>query len=457
MGKGKRGLPPKTVSYAHACDVLEHALRGPLRREFVAESLRGRDFGTALKRLRSAMSAHAFRTASGHLQLGGIVRAFDTRTRKDGIHVLEEWDQGAHHFSRESLPILMLDYFSRSSAPAHHRPRALALLLDYYFLYVLALFVMRAWDEGDPNQNLDRLSGLLRDLQGPGGSGQRFVEDAATLLFVATSNYQPDDQAYHRLLERVRELDEKHRLDVALIGGPVLGTHLRWALTAIYERDLVRMRDDNFVDYPWLAFSVVTLMKAYARLQEAGVGGEVRERVTNALLNGLSADPWAFVAKPPPALAELGVELADFRTLFERHHTGLLQDFEAHAPSADVYSPIALQFNFPHNTLVAIVVLALLASIPLPNLPLDALLSRPRDRAWTDEEAELLARSVTGYAAAHPEQRGDRQVLIVAYNPPLGLRSFTRTLAALRKEASRGSGEIGSYVGGSDQSSMPIS
>ena len=43
---------------------------------------------------------------------------------------------------------------------------------------------MRAWDEGDPNANLDRVSQLIQTLNGAKGSGRRFVEDAETLLLL---------------------------------------------------------------------------------------------------------------------------------------------------------------------------------------------------------------------------------------------------------------------------------
>jgi len=95
-----------------------------------------------------------------------------------------------------------------------------------------------------------------------------------------------------------------------------------------------------------------------------------------------------------------------------------------------------LPFNFPHNVLVAIVVLSLFGAI-VPNLPLNALLARPAPGARAGA-VELLATSVTGYAAAHPERRGERRVLIVAYNPPVGLRHFSTALQTLAKGVSRG-------------------
>jgi hypothetical protein len=191
----------------------------------------------------------------------------------------------------------------------------------------------------------------------------------------------------------------------------------------------------------------MTLMREYARLRETGVNGPERARVTDALLNAMSADPWVFVGPPPPSLAHYEHEYAELRTLISRHEAELLAELEAHMPSSDAYSPISLQFNFPHNALVSIVVLALLATVPLPNLPLDALLREPARGGQLERDTETLARAVTGYAAAHPEQRGDRRVLIVAYNPPLGLRSYTWTMSALKKRSPRAAADSPDPIG----------
>ena len=37
----------------------------------------------------------------------------------------------------------------------------LAMLLDHYFLCVLSLFTVRAWDEGDASENLERVTRML--------------------------------------------------------------------------------------------------------------------------------------------------------------------------------------------------------------------------------------------------------------------------------------------------------
>ncbi len=42
----------------------------------------------------------------------------------------------------------------------------LAILLDYYFMHVLALLTMRIWDDGDPDENLERLNAHARGAAG---------------------------------------------------------------------------------------------------------------------------------------------------------------------------------------------------------------------------------------------------------------------------------------------------
>ena len=68
---------------------------------------------------------------------------------------------------------------------------------------------LRVWDNGDANANLDRLGELVEHLQGPNGSGQRFVSDAETLILVATSHYEPEEHGYGLLLDRVRMLSAR--------------------------------------------------------------------------------------------------------------------------------------------------------------------------------------------------------------------------------------------------------
>ena len=131
------------ITCSAACDLLERALLGPTRTEILDEALRSGDHGDALRRLRAGMHTHLFKTRSGRLDLGGLVEGLDARTREDGFHVLQSWDFTALRFTEENIPVLMLDYFVRTEAVGRSERSPLETLLDYYFLHILALVVMR--------------------------------------------------------------------------------------------------------------------------------------------------------------------------------------------------------------------------------------------------------------------------------------------------------------------------
>ncbi len=421
------------------------------------------------------MRAHVFRGLSAPLALDGLVRDFDARTRAEGFRVLHSWNHLEHRFTRRNTPVLMLDRFVEERTTDRTVPHGRALLLDHYFFHVLELVAMRAWDEGDPNRNLDRVSGLLRHLQGPHGSGHRFVAGAETLLLMAVSHFHPDESAYPRLLEKVRALDRAHRVRFALAEAAVLGSHLRWGLAAIYRRDVGRMRADNVGDYPWLLFSVATLMEEYARLREeegrardeagaaeAEEGGEGTEadrraerraRVAEGLFDGLVPDPWAFTGAPPASLRPYAEEHARFREAFAERREELLGEFERLRPDPETYSPLSFHSNFPHNVVMAKVSVHL-AYANASNLPIDALFARtetpspvgpeaPMDEpspAATDgfldfaaeDHPEVLARFLMAYAGANPERRERNGAQLIVYDPRIGLRYYKMALQALR-------------------------
>ena len=428
------------------------------------------------------MRAHVFRGRFAPLVLDGFVRDFDVHTREEGFHVLHSWNHLEHHFTRENTPVLMLDRFAKEWSAARATPRVQALLLDHYFFYVLALMVMRAWDEGDPNRNLDRITGLLRHLQGPHGSGHQFVARAETLLLMAISHFHPDERAYPRLLERIRTLDRAHRVHFALAEAAILGSHLRWGFAVLYRRDLGRMRSDNMGDYPWLLFSVATLMEEYVRLREEGAGAsgggdvaERRTRVLEGLIDGLTPDPWAFTGAPPAALRPYEKEHSGFREAFAEHRDDLLEEFARLRPRKQAYSPLSYHCNFPHNAIMAKVSIQL-ADENAPNLPMDAMFTRaeawrPADQGALasgvpdavaetgqagvrDAEAaampgdesdaaraaafmsanhpEALARYLMAYSGASPERLGRRGARLIIYDPNVGLRYYKMALQALR-------------------------
>ena len=372
------------------------------------------------------MRAHAFPTARGTLQLRPFVEAFDRRTREDGFHVLKEWDHAGHRFLDEDVPVLMLDYFGRAHLGALPPRAALALLLDYYLLYVLALVLMRSWDDGDVGAGFARVGRLLDALQGPQGSGHRFVDDAPGLLWVAVSHYEPDDLAYHRLLDRVWELAPEVRRPLAAVTGPLFGCHLRWGFAALYQRDVGLMREDNFSDYPWVLFAVATLVEEYAAAADPGT----RSHVAAPLLGALTPDPEAFLGDPPEALGEYRAEHEHARALLHRHRDALRADFERYRPGERAYAPLSLVFNFPHNVLIATVVLGLLGE-RVPNVSLSQLLESSVVEAEARTGELALARLLTSYSARHPARQGGRPVLMIEYDPAAGLAAWERVMGAL--------------------------
>jgi hypothetical protein len=411
------------------CDALEDFLVGPARARALDVIGRGDDLAEGLRRLRRVMSAHG---------LEGLPRDFertvgrlDRRTRQDGFRVLHSWNHTTHRFTDEIVPVLMIDFFLRAASGEADARTTLSILLDYYVLHLLALAAMRAWDTDDPGATLDRVTSLVDALQSEDGSGHHFVANAETLLIYALSQFHPEEHAYDRVIDRVLLLPEAHQVAFARVSAAVLGAHLRWGFWLMYGRDVVRMRDDNVGDYPWLLNSVLTLTRAWAASVDRGEPVDTRAPVTGALLLGLAADPWAFTGRPPAALEPYGDAYAELRTLLESRGADLLDELEAHRPPKDGWAPLSLHFNFPHNALVAIVTLALLEGRPQP-LPLDALFEEG-EHEGSAESKEELSRTLMAFSRGSPDRLGYRGAMLVAYDPLSAMRTFSMTVGTLRK------------------------
>lgn len=416
------------ATHEEALAVLEDILAGSTRSRILDRVLSGGNLGEALRGLRQGMRTHAFDATGERLKLAGLVGRLDRRTQEDGFHVLHEWD--GQRFVDETIPVMMVDYFARAAKSVRPDRWCLEILLDYYFLYLLALVLLRAWDADEPDAVFADVTRLLGHLQGPNGSGFRFVADAETLLWIAISHYEPDDYAYHRLLARVRGLGDERQTRIASVGAAVLGDHLRWGFPFYYERDLGLMRADNVSDYPWLLYCVLTLLRAWDRLDDRTTNDPRAAALVVPLLNGLTPDARAFTEATPSSLATFEDDHRACRALLERHASGLLEAFEPLRPDGAAYSPVAFQFNFPHNVLIPMVTLALVQGVdPELNVGFNALLE--------GGDAERLARTLMAYAGYSPEVRRGRRTLMITYDPNLAVASFTRTLQALRDLGAR--------------------
>ena len=420
------------VSFGRACALVETALKGAARRDILAGVSTAKDFSQALMRLRGGLRANAWKAGGQKIDLDEVVTRYDRKTRQDGFHVLHDWDGKADHVNDDIIPVDVLDYLIEKRGAEPPDAAALAILLDYYFVHVLSLFALRIWDEGDPNANLDRLNDLLAELQGPNGSGQRFVDEADTLILIATSHFEIVERGYDALLERTKALNRVHRARIARAHTVSMGCHLRFGFEASYGRDTVVMRDDNVADYPWLCFALMTMMQEYVRLGGGGVAAAGNAPIVEGILNGLSADARAFVGEPPASLSGSQGDRAEFRTLFLQHRDALLEAFQRHKPDAQTYSPLAFFFNFSHNVLKGMVVDALLRGRAWPLTFNDMLTGMSRDAAEAALKQELAA-TLMGYARANPDTIRGRPMPVIVYDVSTGRDAFAVTIRKIKE------------------------
>jgi hypothetical protein len=392
------------VSFDRACALLESALASGARGALL-ECVGARHGGpSALRGLCTALDSNFRAAGADHRALDECIRHHDARTRDEGFHVLHDWDGKADRFNSQMIPVDVAEFTLRHGVDGGLAP---ALLLDYYYLHVLALLSLRAWDSGDPDRNFDRLDGLLAQLQGPDGSGHRFADRAATLLLIATAHYEPEERGYASLLEKVRTLGPLQRVAIALDHAAAIGAHLRFGFEATYGRDTASMRGDNAADYPWLAFTLSTLMDAYTPGDDA---------IAEALVNGLCPDPRAFVST--------------FRGRFATHRGELLDAFERFRPGERGYSPLGFFFNFSHNVVKGTVIDALMRKRPWRVSLNDLFTSRPRD---PDERVEL-ATTLMAYARSSPDTIRGRLMPVIVYDPPTGRRAFGYAMRVLKED-----------------------
>jgi hypothetical protein len=419
------------IPFSESCEAIARVLDASFRGDVLAGVAKDADYRGALLRLRDRMRAHVWNAGPQTVNLSAIVRAYDERTREDGFHVLNDWDGKADSVSPDIIPVDVLHYVTELRGSGPLDVGSLAILLDYYLFHLLSLLSLRIWDEGDPDENLDRLNHLLRLLQGEAGGGQRFVDDAETMILIATSHFEVVEIGYEKLLARVRSLNQAHQTAIALPHAASIGCHLRFGFEATYGRDTLVMRDDNVADYPWLCFSLEVSLREFARLHDAGRRGDDYRTVVEKILNGLSSDARAFVGEAPAALSANERPRAAIREIFTRYRTDLLEAFDRLRPSDEAYSPLSFFFNFSHNILKGTVV--------------DVLL---RGRRWDVSFNDLLdgtsgaeagaarlalATTLMDYARRNPDRIRGRLMPVIVYDPHAGREFFTATLRKLRE------------------------
>ena len=418
------------IPFEQTCAILESALQGSARQDIVDEIASANSLGAALQQLRDAMRANRFRARGHQIFLDRMMTAYDGRTRAEGFHILHDWDGVAQQSNPDIIPVDVLHFLAgqRGTEPAGRVE--LAILLDYYFMHVLALLTMRIWDEGDADANLARVDALLAELQGPNGSGQQFAADAATLLLIGTSHFEPHEWGYDRLLSRVRTLNERHQFAIGLGHAASMGCHLRFGFEAQCGRDTLALRDDNLADYPWLCFALAAVMREYCRLADADIQNRDRAVIEEALLNGLTPDARAFIGVPPPSLSGSETDRRRFADGFAGHKEALLAAFQRCRPGDAAYSPLSFFFNFSHNVVKGTVVDALLWGEAWDVSMNDLLTGVPR-AGLEEGSPQLLATTLMGYARSNPDRIRGRLMPVIVYDPQAGRRAYSVAIEKL--------------------------
>jgi hypothetical protein len=226
--------------FVEACAALDELLSGDARRRILDAVLGARTFDRSILWLRDGMRAHRFSTAAGDFSAAALVKRWEGRARQRGFHLLHDWDGKVDRFRDDTIAVEVANLARSLTVPDTEAARrnALAVLLDYEFLYTLSLLAMGALDQPDPGRAFDEVGRLLDLLQGEHGSRHRFVADVPALILVATAHFEPDITAYDRLLAKILTLNAEHRLQMALVHGPILGSHLGFGLEVTCAGDL---------------------------------------------------------------------------------------------------------------------------------------------------------------------------------------------------------------------------
>lgn len=423
-----RPRQPQDVPFADVCHLVQAVMA--VRPDILAHAGGARDLEHALLRLRDGMRTHVWHVGSRRIDLSDAVADYDARSRAEGLHAINDWDGVADAVNADTIAVDVLNFLIRQRGQAPASPVTLAILLDYYLFYLLALLSLRAWDEDDADAHLGRLDALLVELQGPGGSGQRFCDDAEALALIATAHYELQEHGYAILLDRVRSLGPVRRTRTALQHCAAMGSHLRFGFEATYARDTIKMRDDNVADYPWLCFAVAGAAEDYVRMAEAGEFGHRRDLVVEALLNGLTPDARAFVGAPFTTLIAHEAERSRAREQLLAHRDRLREEFEAFRPTSQLYSPLSFFFNFSHNVVKGTIVDALLRGDPWPVTLTDLFTSFPRDPGVSADRT-TLATVLMGYARSSPQTIRGKLMPVIVYDPATGRESFGTTIRKL--------------------------
>jgi hypothetical protein len=159
---------PPAVPFADVCHLIDGLL--DVRADILAFAADGRNLEHALLRLREGMRTHVWHVGARRIDLSVAVADYDGRTRgEEGLHALNDWDGVADRVNDDTIAVDVLNYIVRLRGQDRPDRGVVAILLDYYLMYLLALLSLRGWDEGRPEDHLRPRRGAARACAGARG------------------------------------------------------------------------------------------------------------------------------------------------------------------------------------------------------------------------------------------------------------------------------------------------
>lgn len=320
--------------------------------------------------------------------IGEIFNISPLSARLEQAHLKDGFEPGRQDgYARGLDPVELVlracHHWDSTRWPGRNARLVVAQHLYYVFvLRQLEQLSLRIWDPSTPlgagadedaADRLRRVQRLLDELNAgpstPLGAGQpshgKMVRDARWLIQTAQGPLTRNVRPYFIKAEHLsRSFDDTYRLEIHKAGAVLAGGHLRSQLRrlsshtgwASADPQLVALtRSSNSMDMALLVRDLVPLLDAYAAACARG-DDDVRLRLADAILQGLSADPELLLARldllgPSTAIEIVSDEidreyLARYAELVAATVKSLQQDSRAFDPVNAAYSPLGIVYGF---------------------------------------------------------------------------------------------------------------
>jgi len=327
-------------------------------------------------------------------ELAGLKEQLSSAHRADGFEAVQQ-DSGAHDFDPAQLVTVAHSYWTSSRWPGRNGRIAYAETIYSVFLVKqLQYLCLRVWDDGHTcaTAHSREIQDLLVRLNGLTGAGM-FLRTAPWLLQTALGPLTRFLQPYFTIADHIsRSFEDAERLDIHRAGALLAGGHLRSQLCyrareshqSIDHLDVLSVtRNSNSMDVALLVRDLVPLLEAYKDACAAG-DNDHRRTLSNAILQGLSADPELLLTRldvlgPATMIEDVFIEHRDGRaayTTFANSHLDVLSKYRALIcalavqlkedavglePSRSVYTPFGIVYGFCADILSNITIARLLS------------------------------------------------------------------------------------------------